>query len=125
MHRDFYNCRKVDNHVHHAAAMNAKHLTRFMKRKFKKFKSDVVGYTEPDVGPDGEPIPGSSREITLEEVAAASGYDWRNLTINSLGVWTDRGCMHRFDRFNNKYNPMGQGNLRTLFLKTDNVMKGR
>ena len=32
-HRDFYNVRKVDTHVHLAAAMNQKHLLRFIKRK--------------------------------------------------------------------------------------------
>eukprot|EP00441_Pelagodinium_beii_P010964 CAMPEP_0197685876 /NCGR_PEP_ID=MMETSP1338-20131121/101635_1 /TAXON_ID=43686 ORGANISM="Pelagodinium beii, Strain RCC1491" /NCGR_SAMPLE_ID=MMETSP1338 /ASSEMBLY_ACC=CAM_ASM_000754 /LENGTH=47 /DNA_ID= /DNA_START= /DNA_END= /DNA_ORIENTATION= len=32
-HRDFYNVRKVDTHIHHSAAMNAKHLLRFMKKK--------------------------------------------------------------------------------------------
>ena len=33
--------------------------------------------------------------------------------------------MHRFDRFNNKYSPMGHNDLRTIFLKTDNAMGGR
>lgn len=27
-HRDFYNIRKVDTHVHHSACMNQKHLLR-------------------------------------------------------------------------------------------------
>ena len=31
----------------------------------------------------------------------------------------------RFDRFNRKYNPIGQSRLRTVFLKYDNYMKGR
>ncbi len=30
-HRDFYNVRKVDTHVHHSACMNLKHLLRFIK----------------------------------------------------------------------------------------------
>lgn len=34
-HRDFYNVRKIDNHVHHSAAMNQKHLLRFIKAKLK------------------------------------------------------------------------------------------
>jgi AMP deaminase len=34
-HRDFYNVRKVDTHVHHSAAMNLKHLLRFIKHKLK------------------------------------------------------------------------------------------
>jgi hypothetical protein len=29
-HRDFYNVRKVDTHVHHSACMNQKHLLRFV-----------------------------------------------------------------------------------------------
>jgi AMP deaminase len=35
-HRDFYNVRKVDTHVHHSACMNQKHLLRFIKHKMKK-----------------------------------------------------------------------------------------
>ena len=34
-HRDFYNIRKVNTHIHHAACMRAKHLLRFMADKFK------------------------------------------------------------------------------------------
>lgn len=29
-HRDFYNVRKVDTHVHHSSSMNCKHLLRYM-----------------------------------------------------------------------------------------------
>jgi len=36
-HRDFYNVRKVDTHVHHSSAMNQKHLLRFIKKKMKNF----------------------------------------------------------------------------------------
>lgn len=35
-HRDFYNVRKVDTHIHHSASMNQKHLLRFIKRKLRK-----------------------------------------------------------------------------------------
>jgi len=35
-HRDFYNVRKVDTHVHHSACMNQKHLLRFIKSKLKR-----------------------------------------------------------------------------------------
>ena len=34
-HRDFYNVRKVDTHVHHSACMHQKHLLRFMKSKLR------------------------------------------------------------------------------------------
>jgi AMP deaminase len=32
---------------------------------------------------------------------------------------------HRFDKFNLKYNPVGESRLRTIFLKTDNDIEGR
>ena len=37
----------------------------------------------------------------------------------------DRNTFHRFDRFNLKYNPLGQSKLREIFLKTDNAIDGR
>ena len=42
-HRDFYNIRKVDTHIHHSACMNQKHLLRFIKSKLRK-EPDEVGY---------------------------------------------------------------------------------
>ncbi|CAK7332807.1 unnamed protein product [Dovyalis caffra] len=41
-HRDFYNIRKVDTHVHHSACMNQKHLLRFIKSKLRKEPDEVV-----------------------------------------------------------------------------------
>uniref|UniRef100_A0A915IQY5 Uncharacterized protein n=1 Tax=Romanomermis culicivorax TaxID=13658 RepID=A0A915IQY5_ROMCU len=41
-HRDFYNVRKVDTHVHAASCMNHKHLLRFMKKKMKTDAATVV-----------------------------------------------------------------------------------
>jgi AMP deaminase len=32
---------------------------------------------------------------------------------------------HRFDKFNLKYNPIGESRLREIFLKTDNYIEGR
>ena len=37
VHRDFYNCRKVDTHIHFAAAMRAKQLLRFIVDKIEVF----------------------------------------------------------------------------------------
>ena len=37
----------------------------------------------------------------------------------------DRNTFHRFDKFNAKYNPVGESSLREVFLKTDNYMNGR
>ena len=57
-HRDFYNVRKVDTHVYLAAAMNQKHLLRFIKKKVKRFPDEVVVSR----GRDGK------GELTLSEV---------------------------------------------------------
>lgn len=37
----------------------------------------------------------------------------------------DRNTFHRFDKFNAKYNPIGESKLREIFIKTDNYMEGR
>ena len=37
----------------------------------------------------------------------------------------DKNTFHRFDKFNAKYNPVGESRLRELFLKTDNYTNGR
>lgn len=41
-HRDFYNIRKVDTHIHAASSMNQKHLLRFIKKKMKTEADTVV-----------------------------------------------------------------------------------
>ena len=38
---------------------------------------------------------------------------------------SNRDTFHRFDRFNLKYNPIGESRLREIFMKTDNLIKGR
>jgi AMP deaminase len=37
----------------------------------------------------------------------------------------DRNLFHRFDKFNAKYNPIGESKLREVFLKTDNYVGGK
>lgn len=37
----------------------------------------------------------------------------------------DRNTFHRFDKFNAKYNPIGESRLREVFLKTDNYLGGK
>ncbi len=69
-HRDFYNVRKVDTHVHHSACMNQKHLLRFIKSKMKKSPKEVVTFRD-------------GKEMTLEEV-----FDSINLTAYDLSIDT-------------------------------------
>ncbi|CAG0896234.1 unnamed protein product [Cyprideis torosa] len=111
-HRDFYNIRKVDTHVHAASCMNQKHLLRFMKKMIRKCGSEAV--TEMN----GQPI-------TLNKLCELLGVTAYDLSVDMLDVHADRNTFHRFDKFNAKYNPIGESKLREMFLKTDNDMEGR
>ncbi|KAL9110069.1 MAG: hypothetical protein Q9227_005408 [Pyrenula ochraceoflavens] len=111
-HRDFYNVRKVDTHVHHSACMNQKHLLRFIKSKMKKSPNEVV------LCRDG-------KELTLKEVFESINLTAYDLSIDTLDMHAHTDSFHRFDKFNLKYNPVGQSRLREIFLKTDNYIKGR
>ncbi|KAK9750841.1 hypothetical protein RND81_02G225800 [Saponaria officinalis] len=111
-HRDFYNIRKVDTHIHHSACMNQKHLLRFIKSKLRKEPDEVVIFRD-------------GKYLTLKEVFESldlTGYD---LNVDLLDVHADKTTFHRFDKFNLKYNPCGQSRLREIFLKQDNLIQGR
>ena len=114
-HRDFYNVRKVDTHVHHSSCMNQKHLLRFIKKKMKVEPGTPVAQT-----PDG-------RNVTLTELFAQLGLSSYDLSIDTLDMHTTMhdNTFHRFDKFNNKYNPAGQSKLREIFIKSDNHIEGR
>lgn len=111
-HRDFYNVRKVDTHVHHSACMNQKHLLRFIKSKMKRCPDEVV------IDRDG-------KRLTLKEVFESINLTAYDLSIDTLDMHAHTDSFHRFDKFNLKYNPIGQSRLRDIFLKTDNFIKGR
>ena len=42
-----------------------------------------------------------------------------------LDMHAHQDSFHRFDKFNLKYNPIGEPRLREIFLKTDNYIQGR
>ncbi|XP_023019341.2 AMP deaminase isoform X2 [Leptinotarsa decemlineata] len=134
-HRDFYNIRKVDTHIHAASCMNQKHLLRFIKKTLKNCADEVVSVTK------GVPM-------TLKEVFQVSIYRTKilrsnriyenciyflqsmslttyDLTVDMLDVHADRNTFHRFDKFNAKYNPIGESRLREVFMKTDNYLNGK
>ncbi|KAJ2608765.1 AMP deaminase [Coemansia sp. RSA 1365] len=110
-HRDLYNVRKVDGHIHLAAAMNQKHLLRFIKYKLR---------TEPD----RPVIVRDGRTLTLREVFQSLNLTAYDLSIDTLDMHAHKGAYHRFDKFNLKYNPIGESRLREIFLKTDNYTDG-
>jgi AMP deaminase len=111
-HRDFYNVRKVDTHVHHSACMNQKHLLRFIKSKMKK-------------SPDEPVLIRDGQLLTLKEVFESINLTAYDLSIDTLDMHAHTDSFHRFDKFNLKYNPIGESRLRTIFLKTDNYIKGK
>jgi len=110
-HRDFYNVRKVDTHIHHSAIMNQKHLLRFIKSKLKRSSHEEV--TRRD-----------GKLLTLAEVFRSLKLTAYDLSIDTLDMHADN-TFHRFDRFNLKYNPIGESRLREVFLKTDNFRNGQ
>jgi len=110
-HRDFYNVRKVDNHIHHSACMNQKHLLRFIKHKLKQDNGETV------IVRDGKPL-------TLTQVFESLNLTPYDLNVDTLDMHADK-TFHRFDKFNLKYNPVGESRLREIFLKYNNHIDGR
>lgn len=113
-HRDFYNIRKVDTHVHASSCMNQKHLLRFIKKMMKNCSDDVVCKDKK-----------SGKEMTLAEVCDSMNITSYELSVDVLDVHADRNTFHRFDKFNAKYNPIGESRLREIFIKTDNYINGK
>ncbi|KAJ1547995.1 AMP deaminase, partial [Cladochytrium tenue] len=111
-HRDFYNVRKVDTHVHHSSCMNQKHLLRFIKSKLKKSPDEFVIFRD-------------QKHMTLQEVFESLHLTAYDLSIDTLDMHAHKDSFHRFDKFNLKYNPIGESRLREIFLKTDNYIQGR
>ncbi|XP_067166839.1 AMP deaminase 1 isoform X2 [Apteryx mantelli] len=110
-HRDFYNCRKVDTHIHAAACMNQKHLLRFIKKSYR-VDADRVVYDA------------KGKQLTLKQLFQQLGLHPYDLTVDSLDVHAGRQTFQRFDKFNAKYNPVGASELRDLYLKTENAING-
>lgn len=111
-HRDFYNIRKVDTHIHASSCMNQKHLLRFIKRAMKKYPEDIVHVEQ-------------GKGQTLCEVFETMNLTAFDLSVDTLDMHADRNTFHRFDKFNAKYNPIGESILREIFIKTDNHIEGK
>ncbi|CAL4085550.1 unnamed protein product, partial [Meganyctiphanes norvegica] len=112
-HRDFYNIRKVDTHIHAASSMNQKHLLRFIKKAVKTQPDEFVCMDK------------DTKLMTLKEVFDSLNLTAYDLSVDMLDVHADRNTFHRFDKFNAKYNPVGESRLREVFLKSDNYIHGR
>lgn len=73
-HRDFYNIRKVDTHVHAASCMNQKHLLRFIKKTMKTSPNDLVCLDD------------KGRPMTLEKVFESLKVTSYDLSVDMLDV---------------------------------------
>lgn len=73
-HRDFYNIRKVDTHIHAASCMNQKHLLRFIKKTLKQNPDEVVTHHK------------NGTQMTLAEVFNSMNLTTYDLTVDMLDV---------------------------------------
>ena len=63
--------------------------------------------------------------MTLKDIQKRFKFRTEDLNIDLLDVQADKQLYKRFDRFTSKYSPLGQPLLRSIFLKTDNYIKGK
>ncbi|XP_078392740.1 AMP deaminase 1-like [Cetorhinus maximus] len=110
-HSDFYNVGKVDTHIHAAACMNQKKLLQFICKTYERDSERVVQEA-------------GGKKTTLRELFQCLKLNPDNLDIDALNMHADRETFQRFDRFNEKYNPVGANELRALYLKTNNYING-
>jgi AMP deaminase len=110
--------------------MNQKHLLRFIKAKMKRSSQvllfpvlalrliNIMVLQDVVIFRDGA-------ELTLQQVFESLHLTAYDLSIDTLDMHAHQDSFHRFDKFNLKYNPIGESRLREIFLKTDNYIKGR
>ena len=75
--------------------------------------------------PDDVVIFRDGAALTLSQVFQSLNLTAYDLSIDTLDMHAHNDSFHRFDKFNLKYNPIGESRLREIFLKTDNYIKGR
>jgi AMP deaminase len=108
--------------------MNQKHLLRFIKSKMKRSpevrEMSPVVYSELTTTKDVV-IVRDGQQLTLSQVFKSLNVTAYDLSIDTLDMHAHQDSFHRFDKFNLKYNPIGESRLREIFLKTDNFIQGR
>ena len=122
---DFRKIVKVDTHIHAASAFTRCELLDFMQTKLQDPHEALrIVATEDDKN-------GGLAELSLAQVLVRSGLSsekeemYRQLTVDRLNVAASAAMFHRFDNFNDSYNPMANPNLRAIFMKTENKVDGQ
>ena len=105
--RHFTNLIKVDNHVHTSSASTAQHLLDYVKRQYHEKKDVVV-------------LKGG---VTLGQVIEKVSPKVDNLTLDLLGM-NDGDTFGRFDKWNKLYLPFQNDEMRQVFLRRENEVKG-
>lgn len=72
-HRDFYNVRKVDTHVHHSASMSQRQLLRFIVGKLHEDSDETV-------------LVVNNVEMTLKEVFKSLNITTYDLSLDTLDM---------------------------------------
>jgi len=107
---DFNSVMKVDNHVHAASIMTQRELLSFIR-----LKSISEGGTS--VVQNGDSLNTVLKENGISDPLTAS--------TEKLQVSASPKMFHRFDHFNDAYNPFKKATLRCVFMKTSNFIQGR
>lgn len=109
--------------------MNQKHLLRFIKSKMKRSPNVRYIYNQPAhilLNPSQDVVIfRDGQHLTLSQVFESLKLTAYDLSIDTLDMHAHQDSFHRFDKFNLKYNPIGESRLREIFLKTDNYIHGR
>ena len=66
----------------------------------------------------------NGKPLTLSEVFESLNLTPYDLSTDTLDMHADK-TFHRFDKFNLKYNPLGESRLREIFLKYNNLIYGK
>lgn len=133
---------QVDTHIHAAACMNQKHLLSFIQTTNKTDAERVVLEKEGvkltlkqvfnnlnmdpyDLTVDSLDVHAVSNILSICCICYNTRIWWWLVQYSSCLVYLQgRQTFHRFDKFNSKYNPVGANELREIYLKTDNYIKG-
>lgn len=108
--------------------MNQKHLLRFIKSKMKRYpdvRAPLWRFSPRLTLQQDVVIIRDAQKLTLAQVFESLRLSAYDLSIDTLDMHAHSDSFHRFDKFNLKYNPIGESRLREIFLKTDNYIEGR
>jgi len=92
--------------------MTARQLLNFIVMKARNHRDEFVIKTK-------------NGAKKLCQVLMDINMDEDQISEDMLQVQADATLFERFDNFNEKYNPLGSADMRTILLKTNNYMGGR